>query len=65
MCGPTQVQPPGERGGGTTGSNATIGVDDGIDRDNVGENSIGLAVNVNEDALGIDDGGEEVLNVNT
>ena len=60
MYGPTQVQPPGERD-----ARGTIGVDNGIDRDNVGENSIGLAVNVNEDALGIDDGGKEVLNVNT
>ena len=45
--------------------NTTVGVNDGIiDGDHIGENGLGLAVNVNEDALGIEDGGEEVLDVN-
>lgn len=44
--------------------NTTVGANDGIDGDRTGENGLGLAVNVNEDALGIEDGGEEVLDVN-
>ena len=44
----------------TTSGNTAVGVNDGID----GDNGLGLAVNVTEDALGIEDGGEEVLDVN-
>ena len=44
--------------------NTAIGANNGINRDHTGENSLGLAVNVSEDALGIKDGGEEVLDVN-
>ena len=44
----------------TTSGNTAVGLNDGID----GDNGLGLAVNVTEDALGIEDGGEEVLDVN-
>ena len=44
--------------------NTTVGVNDGIDGGHVGDNDLGLAVNVSEDTPGIKDGGEEVLNVN-
>lgn len=45
----------------TASGNTAIGVNDG---DPSGENGLGLAINVSEDALGIEDGGEEVLDVN-
>ena len=46
--------------------NTTVGVNDGIvGGDHIGENGLGLAIDVSEDALGIEDGGEEVLDVNT
>ena len=45
----------------TASGNTTIGVNDG---DPSGENGLGLAINVSEDALGVEDGGEEVLDVN-
>ena len=48
----------------TASGNTAVGANDGIDGDHTGENGLGLAVNVNEDALGIEDGGEEVLDVN-
>ena len=49
----------------TAGGDTTVGVDDGIvDGDHIGDNGLGLAVNVSEDAIGIEDGGEEVLDVN-
>ena len=49
----------------TASGNTTVCVNDGIvGGDHIGENGFGLAVNVSEDALGIEDGGEEVLNVN-
>ena len=44
----------------TASGNTAVGVADGID----GDNGLGLTVNVSEDALGIEDGGEEVLDVN-
>ena len=48
----------------TAGCNATVGVNDPIvDGSHIGENGLGLVVNVSEDALGIEDGGE-VLDVN-
>ena len=43
----------------TASGNTTV-VADGMD----GDNGLGLTVNVTEDALGIEDGGEEVLDVN-
>ena len=49
---------------GTAGKNITTGVNDGFDGDHVGENGLGLTINMNEDALGINDGGEETLDVN-
>ena len=45
----------------TASGNTAIGVNDG---DLSGENGLGLAINVSEEALGIEDGGEEVLDVN-
>ena len=48
----------------TASGNTAIGVNDGIDGDQNGDNGLGLAVNVSEDALGLEDGGEEVLDVN-
>ena len=48
----------------TASSNTAVGANNGIDGDHTGENGLGLAVNVSEDALGIEDGGEEVLDVN-
>ena len=48
----------------TASGNTTIGVNDGLDGDHTGENGLGLSINVSEDALGIEDGGEEVLDVN-
>ena len=45
----------------TASGNTAIGVNDG---DPSGENSLGLAINVSEDTLRIEDGGEEVLDVN-
>ena len=49
----------------TAGNNITTGVNDGFDGDHVGENGLGLTVNMNKDALGINDGGEGALDVNT
>jgi len=46
----------------TASGNTAVGVNDGVGGDH--ENGLGLAINVNEDALGIEDGGEEVLDVN-
>jgi hypothetical protein len=46
----------------TASGNTAIGINDG---DPSGENGLGLAINVNEEALGIEDGGEEVLDVNS
>ena len=48
----------------TASGNLAVGVNDGVDGDHTGENGLGLVVNVDEDALGIEDGGEEVLDVN-
>ena len=48
----------------TDSGNTTVELNDGIDGDHVGENDLGLAVNVSEDTLGIEDGGEEVLDLN-
>ena len=48
----------------TASGNTAVGANDRIDGDHTGEDDLGLAVNVNEDALGIEDGGEEVLGVN-
>ncbi|KAF9783915.1 hypothetical protein BJ322DRAFT_1007701 [Thelephora terrestris] len=46
----------------TASGNTAIGMNDG---DPSGENGLGLAINVNEESLGIEDGGEEVLDVNS
>ena len=48
----------------TASGNLAVGINDSVDGDHTGENGPGLVVNVNEDALGIEDGGEEVLDVN-
>ena len=48
----------------TASGNTAVGVNDGIDGDHTGEGGLGLAVNVSEDALDIEAGGEEVLDVN-
>ena len=49
----------------TASGNTTVGVNNPIvDEDHIGENGPGLAINMSEDALGIKDGGEEVLDVN-
>ena len=49
----------------TASGDNTVGVNDPIvDGDDIGDKGLGLAVNVSEDALGIEDGGEEVLDVN-
>lgn len=45
----------------TASGNTAIGINDG---DLSGENGLGLAINVSEDPLRIEDGGEEVLDVN-
>jgi hypothetical protein len=45
----------------TASGNTAIGINDG---DFSGENGLGLAINVSEDALGVEDGSEEVLDVN-
>ena len=44
----------------TASGNTAIGINEG----DSGENGLGLAINVNEESLGIEDGGEEVLDVN-
>ena len=44
----------------TASGNTAIGINGG----DSGENGLGLAINVNEESLGIEDGGEEVLDVN-
>jgi RNA recognition motif-containing protein len=44
----------------TASGNTAVGVADGLD----GDNGLGLTVNVSDDTLGIEDGGEEVLDVN-
>jgi len=48
----------------TASGNTAVGINDGIDGVHTGDNGLGLAVNVTEDPLGIEDGGEEVLDVN-
>ena len=48
----------------TASGNTAIRANNGIDGDHTGENGLGLAVNMSEDPLGIEDGGEEVLDVN-
>ena len=45
----------------TASGNTAVGVNDSISGDYTGENGLGLAINVNEE---IEDGGEEVLDVN-
>jgi len=45
----------------TASGNTAVGVNDG---DHPEENGLGLAINVGEDALGIKDEGEEVLDLN-
>ena len=45
----------------TASGNTAIGMNDG---DPSGENGLGLAINVSDDTIGIEDGGEEVLDVN-
>ena len=50
----------------TASGNTTVCVKDGIvDGDHIGDNGLGLAVNMSEDGLSIKDGGEEVLDVHT
>ena len=47
-------------------SNTTICINDGIvDGGHIGENGLGLAINVSKDVLGVEDEGEEVLDMNT
>lgn len=48
----------------TASGNTAVGINDGIDGVHTGDNGLGLAVNVTEDPLGIEDAGEEVLDVN-
>ena len=48
----------------TTSGNTAVGANDGIDGDHTRENGHSLAINMSEDALGVEDGGEEVLDVN-
>lgn len=48
----------------TASGNTAVGINDGIDGAHTGDNGLGLAVSVTEDPLGIEDGGEEVLDVN-
>ena len=64
MCEPTQVRPPGQRDEEDGQLQHYRRSQHGIDGDHIGENGLGLAVDVSEDALGIEDGGEEVLDVN-
>ena len=48
----------------TATDNTTVGVNDKINGDYIGENGLVLAANVSEDALYIENGGEEVLDAN-
>ena len=48
----------------TASGNTAARANNGINRDHTGENGLGLAINVSEDVLSIEDGGEEVLDVN-
>lgn len=48
----------------TASGNTAVGTNDGVDGDHATENGLGLVVNVNEEAFGVEDGGEEVLDVN-
>ena len=44
---------------------AAVGVNDGVRGDHAGENSPGLVISMDEDALGINDGGRDIFSVNT
>lgn len=44
--------------------NTTVGVNNRVNEDHIGENDLGLAVNVSKHTLGIEDGGNNVLDVN-